>query len=85
MAVHWRIDRAARPEVFAWDDEVVVHHALANTTYRLSAQAGRVLATLSAAADDNVTPPAGWALDPADYDIEDTLLALAELGLVEPC
>ncbi len=85
MAANWRIDSATDPKFFVWGDEVVVHHALSNETYRLSAQAGRVLAALSAAAAAGTASPAGWAPDPADAEIQDTLLALAELGLVTPC
>jgi hypothetical protein len=85
MATNWRIDSAADPKFCVWGDEVVVHHALSNDTYRLSAQAGRVLAELSTAAAAGTTSPVGWAFDPGDAEIQDTLLALAELGLVTPC
>ncbi|HMM86326.1 MAG: hypothetical protein ACLGIT_11390 [Gammaproteobacteria bacterium] len=61
-----------------WGDEVVVHHALSNDTYRLSAQAGEALAALT-------TSGGIVADDPADPHRDACLVALADLGFVTRC
>lgn len=78
MSHRWQISRHAAPAVRNWGDEYVVHHALSNDTYRLSATAGRILTQLMADGDLFTSP-----ID--DADSEDCLSALAELGLVTQC
>lgn len=79
----WRISPHADPGVRRWDDEWIVHHALSNHTFRLSAAAGALLAAVLPA-------PRGVAELAAAIGVEadevDALLAeLAVLDLVERC
>lgn len=76
--VQWQIAADAAPMLHRWGDEFVVHHALSNDTYRLSAHAGEALVALMS--------PDGIVDDgPVDPRREACLLALAELGLVTRC
>lgn len=79
----WQLLAAAAPAMRAYGGEFVVHHALSNDTYRLSANAGAVLSTFLAA-DGESACESGLRF-PDDPDVESTLQALAELGFVTRC
>jgi hypothetical protein len=84
MIHRWQIARHSNPAVRQWGDEYVVHHALSNDTYRLSAAAGQILTELIVAdtgcADDT---PSICPEDSAEAQL--CLSALAELGLITQC
>jgi hypothetical protein len=84
MTLRWSIVRSSAPSLRRWGNEVVVHHALSNDTYRLSATAGLALSQLMP--DDMVHADGMDGLIPLDdADIESALLTLAELGFVAQC
>jgi hypothetical protein len=84
MIHRWQIARHAAPAVRNWGDEYVVHHALSNDTYRLSATAGRILTGLMTADVDYADGAVlGYPMD--DAEAETCLWALAELGLITQC
>lgn len=84
MSNRWQIVRSAAPAVRKWGDEYVVHHALSNDTYRLSATAGRLLSDMILMQDDHAGGP-GFACSAEDAETLDCLSALADLGLVTEC
>jgi hypothetical protein len=80
---YWHILAESAPALREYDGEVVVHHALSNDTYRLSASAGALLKSVIAA-----EPRAGSVASSAiaeDPQAEAMLEALAELGFVTRC
>lgn len=79
----WRILPGAAPAFREYDGEVVVHHALSNDTYRLSASAGALLKGVIAA--ERGAGPVTAAAITDDPQAEATLEALAELGFVTRC
>lgn len=82
--VRWSLVADSAPAWRRWDDEYVVHHLLANDTYRLSEAAGSVLQCLVAAGRMDASEVARTcALDEGQTCA--TLTALAELGFVVPC
>ncbi len=85
MTLRWRIVRNSAPALRQWGDEYVVHHALSNDTYRLSAPGGRILTELMAA-DMSHAGGIGSSLLPEEHaDVGIALSALAELGFVAQC
>lgn len=85
MTLRWRIVPNSAPALRQWGDEYVVHHALSNDTYRLSAPGGRILTELMAA-DLNHEDGIGSDFSPEKHvDLDITLSALAELGFVTQC
>ena len=84
MTARWRIVPAAAPALRKWGDEYVVHHALSNDTYRLSAAAGRILAGFMTAEGCNAAG-VGGAKSPDDAEVSVALAVLAELGFVTRC
>jgi hypothetical protein len=80
----WQIVRIAAPAVRKWGDEYVVHHALSNDTYRLSATAGRLLSDMILMQSDHAEG-SRFACSAEDAETLDCLSALAELGLVTEC
>ena len=84
MLHRWQIVRSAAPAVRRWGDEYVVHHALSNDTYRLSATAGQLLSDMISMRDNNAGGPE-FACSAEDAETLDCLSALAELGLVTEC
>jgi hypothetical protein len=83
----WCLIAQAAPAARCWNDEWVIHHALANDTHRLTEPAGLILQHLV-----DVPPNGGLAtLDLAERcgihpdDAEDALQALAAVGFVAQC
>ena len=84
MTQSWRIAPGAAPALRKWGDEYVVHHALSNDTYRLSATAGRILTELVNADGQSASETGSWhSLGDAETGV--ALAALAELGFVVQC
>ena len=82
--IRWSLAVGADPEWRRWDDEFVVHHALANDTHRLSAPAGRALEYLATVGSiDSLDLAHACAI--GEDQASETLTALAELGFVEQC
>ena len=84
MTLCWQIAPGAEPAVHRWGDDCVVHHALSNDTFRLSATAGRILTGLMASHSRRAD---GSGHDGAMQEPEavNTLSALADLGFVTQC
>ncbi|WP_284615873.1 HPr-rel-A system PqqD family peptide chaperone [Aquabacterium humicola] len=79
----WRLDATADLAWRHWDGEFVVHHALSNDTHRLSDLAGELLLLLTRGTRSIAALAA--ELDADEPLVDDTLAALAGLGLVERC
>jgi hypothetical protein len=67
-----------------WQGGCVVHHALSNDTIHLSEAAGHILTELLAAGGDCLENP-GSTLALPEAELEATLFALADLGLISQC
>lgn len=84
MTQPWMIAPGAEPIVRLWGDECVVHHALSNDTYRLTAAAARILIELAGAPPDGASVTAGTvALE--DAEALEVLQVLTRLALVARC
>jgi hypothetical protein len=84
MTRRWQISRSAAPEVRRWGNEYVVHHALSNDTYRMSASAGMILAELISA-DMSQGGSKDSTCATQGVDTEDALSALADLAFITQC
>jgi hypothetical protein len=82
--VSWRISDLASPAIRRWGDEVVVHHALSNDTYRLSSDAGRALIEIMQAGRAGTS--GFFVVGAGDEPVHVyCLAALADLGLITRC
>ena len=81
----WRLAPGPAPACRSWGGEVVVHHALSNDTYRMSALAGCVLNQLATAEGLRVDELMRACTPASPDELLDTLDALADLALVAPC
>ena len=78
------IARDAKLAWRAWDDQIVVHHALSNDTHRLAEPAGTLLHIL--ATDGPQSPePLAHTCSLAPDEFESVVDALIELNLVVWC
>ena len=84
MALRWQISRSAAPAIRRWGDECVVHHALSNDTYRISARAGMILTELMGV-DMNRGGGNDSPCETQGADTEDALSALADLAFITEC
>ena len=82
--VRWSLVADSAPAWRRWNGEYVVHHVLANDTYRLSVAAGSVLQCLAGAGGMDASEVARMCALDEDQTCA-TLTALAELGFVVPC
>ena len=85
VVVRWSLAPLASPDWRCWGaDDGVVHHLLANDTHRLSGSAGRILQYL-ARVESIDSYELARACSIAEDEASAALMALAELGFIEPC